>query len=190
MIPSPEQASHLPPLTLKLNRPFEYPRIFASFVCAYKSLIISNRPVYVAGFDLGVLPIGDWSIFITLSKFSSPRISSCIPGWHFALFKSLASLLYKISLTRELLPEPETPVIHVNTPSGILTSMFLRLFSEAPTTVRYCSPFLLFKGMSIFFLPLKFAPVSLFLQFLISSTDPAHTTFPPSLPAPGPISTI
>jgi len=29
-------------------------------------------------------------------------------------------------------PEPLTPVIHVITPSGILTSMFLRLFSLAP----------------------------------------------------------
>src|SRR5690625_7711596 len=57
-IPSPRHASHLPPLTLKLKRPFLYPRIFASFVSANTSRISSNTPVYVAGFDLGVRPIG------------------------------------------------------------------------------------------------------------------------------------
>ena len=35
-----------------------------------------NKPVYVAGLDLGVLPIGDWSILITLSKCSRPSILS------------------------------------------------------------------------------------------------------------------
>ena len=59
MIPSPQQFSHLPPFTLKLNLPFLYPFAFASVVAANKSLIISNTPVYVAGFDLGVLPMGD-----------------------------------------------------------------------------------------------------------------------------------
>ncbi len=67
--PSPWQVSHLPPDTLKLNLPFSYPRSFASFVPANISRIESNTPVYVAGFDLGVLPIGDWSMFITLSMF-------------------------------------------------------------------------------------------------------------------------
>gem|GEM_PF-5648273 len=58
MIPSPLQASHLPPGTLKLNLPFLYPRIFASGDSANKSLISSKTEVYVAGFDLGVFPIG------------------------------------------------------------------------------------------------------------------------------------
>jgi hypothetical protein len=49
------------------------------------SLIKSNTPVYVAGFDLGVLPIGDWSIFIILSIFSIPVISLCLPGFSFDL---------------------------------------------------------------------------------------------------------
>ena len=31
-----------------------------------------KTPVYVAGLLLGVLPIGDWSIAITLSKYSIP----------------------------------------------------------------------------------------------------------------------
>ena len=44
-IPSPEQASHRPPFTLKLNLPFWYPLALASGVDANKSLIISNTPV-------------------------------------------------------------------------------------------------------------------------------------------------
>mgnify|MGYP002508227968 CR=1 FL=1 len=43
---------------------------------------------------------------------------------------------HKISLTRELFPEPDTPVTHVITPNGISTLIFFRLFSLAPFTVR------------------------------------------------------
>ena len=70
------QASHRPPRTLKLNLPELYPRAFASCVEAKSSRMSVNTPVYVAGLDLGVRPIGDWSIFMTLSKFSIPNISS------------------------------------------------------------------------------------------------------------------
>ena len=37
-----------------------------------------------------------------------------------------------MSLTSVDLPEPLTPVTAVSTPSGMLTSMFFRLFSRAP----------------------------------------------------------
>ena len=40
-----------------------------------------------------------------------------------------------MSLTSELLPEPDTPVTQTNTPSGISTSMFLRLLCVAPRTI-------------------------------------------------------
>ena len=40
-----------------------------------------------------------------------------------------------MSTTSVLLPEPDTPVTQVNTPSGNWTVMFLRLFSAAFTTV-------------------------------------------------------
>ena len=93
IIPSPEQASHLPPLTLKLNLPFLYPLSLASEVDAKRSRIISNTPVYVAGLDLGVRPIGDWSILITLSSCSIPSIPSCFPGIHLALLRSLTRCL-------------------------------------------------------------------------------------------------
>ena len=155
MIPSPEHASHRPPFTLKLNLPFLYPFAFASGVAAKRSRIISNTPVYVAGFDRGVLPIGDWSISITLSNWSIPIISSCLPGIHLARFRSLASLLYKISLVRELFPEPDTPVMQVMIPSGIFTSIFLRLFSLAPLTVKKPVGFLRSDGTGILILPLR-----------------------------------
>jgi len=61
------QYSHLPPLTLKLNLPGLYPRIFASRVMLNSFLMTSKSPVYVAGLLRGVFPIGDWSISITLS---------------------------------------------------------------------------------------------------------------------------
>ena len=155
-IPSPWQCSHLPPETLKLNLPFEYPLSFASFVSANKSLILSNTPVYVAGFDLGVLPIGDWSMFIILPIFSIPTISLHFPGLSLDLYKSLASVLYNISFTNVLFPEPDTPVTHVNTPSGNFTSIFFKLFSQAPfTSIDNLLGFLLTFGTFICFLPLK-----------------------------------
>jgi len=57
--PSPSHASHLPPLTLKENLPGLYPLVLDSGKLVNQSLIGPNAPVYVAGFDLGVLPIGD-----------------------------------------------------------------------------------------------------------------------------------
>ena len=46
-------------------------------------------------------PIGDWSISITLSKYSSPDIDSNFPNVFFAPFSSFARFLYKISLIKE-----------------------------------------------------------------------------------------
>src|SRR5579872_1264603 len=72
--PSPLQCSHRPPFTLKLNLPGPYPLIFASGTFAQIFRISVKTPVYVAGLDRGVLPIGDWSIDMTLSRCSSPSI--------------------------------------------------------------------------------------------------------------------
>ena len=44
----------------------------------------SNSLMYVAGFERGVRPIGDWSMAISLSRCSSPSIRSCLPGVAFA----------------------------------------------------------------------------------------------------------
>src|SRR5205085_10249434 len=65
--PSPWQASHRPPFTLNENLPGLYPRSRDSGSIAYRSRIGEKTPVYVAGFDRGVRPIGDWSMSTTLS---------------------------------------------------------------------------------------------------------------------------
>ena len=63
------------------------------------SRIKSNTPVYVAGFERGVLPIGDWSILIILSIFCNPFTALHLPGFSFAPFNSFAIVLYRISFT-------------------------------------------------------------------------------------------
>ena len=63
---------HLPPFTLKENLPGLYPLDLDSGKLVNQSLIGPNAPVYVAGSDRGVLPIGDWSISIILSINSVP----------------------------------------------------------------------------------------------------------------------
>ena len=52
----------------------------ASGTCANSLRMWSNTPVYVAGFDRGVRPIGDWSMSITLSTCSHPVMRLCLPG--------------------------------------------------------------------------------------------------------------
>ena len=184
-------ASHLPPFTLKLNLLLSYPLILASFVCANTSLIESNTPTYVAGLLLGVLPIGSWLIFTTLSTFSSPLIVLYLPGLSLELYILLNNVLPSISFTSVLLPLPDTPVTQMNLPRGKSTLIFLRLFSVHPVSfILLPFPFLLLFGISIFSLPLKYLPVIDSSQFIISSTLPSHTKYPPSLPACGPISTI
>src|SRR3989344_5342404 len=72
MSPFPEQVSHLPPLTLKENLFDFHPRTRASAVSAKRSRINVHEPVYVAGFERGVRPIGDWSIKIARPRYSVP----------------------------------------------------------------------------------------------------------------------
>lgn len=98
------------------------------------SLIKSNTPVYVAGLERGVLPIGDWSIFIILSIFFNPFTPLHFPGFSFEPFSSFAIVLYNTSLTNVDFPEPDTPVTQLNTPSGNVTVIFFKLFSVAPST--------------------------------------------------------
>lgn len=120
--------------------------------------MLSNTPVYVAGLDRGVLPIGDWSILIILSIFSIPFISLHLPGFSLAPFRSLAIVLYSISFINVLFPEPDTPVTHTNWPSGIFTLISFRLFSDAFIIwIDLPLDFLLFLGMSIFFCHLSIA---------------------------------
>ena len=126
---------------------------------------------------------------MTLSNCSTPSIHLCLPGIILALFSFLARLLYKISFTRELLPEPETPVTQVIIPRGIFTSIFFRLFSAAFRIVKNPAGFLRTEGTGICSFPLKYCPVMDLGFCMISSAVPMATSCPPCSPAPGPIST-
>ena len=96
-----------------------------------------------------------------------------------------------MSFTSELLPEPETPVTQTNTPSGISTSMFLRLLCVAPRTTSLASPTGRRRaGISIRRRPERYCPVMLFGSAITWSTGPAATTCPPRTPGPGPKSTM
>ena len=75
-----------------------------------------------------------------------------------------------MSLTRVDFPEPDTPVTATNNPSGISTSISLRLFSLAPLTVnlRFGSTGRRILGISIAFRPEIYAPVMDSLLFINS----------------------
>jgi hypothetical protein len=60
---------------------------------ANHSRIGVKAPVYVAGLDRGVRPIGDWSMSMILSMCSSPSIRSCAPGASYAPFNLRATAL-------------------------------------------------------------------------------------------------
>ena len=96
-----------------------------------------------------------------------------------------------MSLTSVDLPEPLTPVTAVNTPSGIVTSMFFRLFARAPRITM--SPFRegrRARGVSMASSPRRYAPVTDVRSDSTSSAGvPWKMTRPPCSPAPGPRST-
>ena len=98
---------------------------------------------------------------------------------------------YKISLIKLLFPLPETPVIAVITPIGMLTSTFFKLFCFAPLiSMKPFSILRLFEGVSIFNFPLKYCPVMLLGSSIKFCTLPVATTSPPWTPAYGPMSTM
>src|ERR687890_715461 len=192
MVPSPEQFSQRPPLTLNENRPGPYPRTLASVVSANSVRMLLNTPVYVAGLDRGVRPIGDWSTPTTLSTWSTPLIRVCRPGTIRAPLIWLASTVYRMSLTRVDLPEPLTPVTAMNWPSGKPTVRLRRLCSRAPCTTSsrpgVCGRRV--RGVGIALRPDRYAPVGDCLLASSPCTDPLCTICPPCSPAPGPMSTI
>ena len=169
----------------------EYPLALASWVDAKSSRMSLKTPVYVAGFERGVLPMGDWSMSIILSRYSVPLISLYAPGLTLAWFSSEARARYSIIFTRDDFPLPDTPVTQLKASRGNLTSRFLRLFSEAPRISRNLPfPVLRVLGTGINCFPLRYWPVMDSSQSRISLGVPAKTIFPPWTPAPGPTSTI
>ena len=112
---------------------------------------------------------------------------SCAPGASTSKApRARASARYTMSTASVLLPEPLGPVMAHTTPSGRVTSAPRRLFSRAPRTT--ISPR---ARRGAFFRarwPLNARDVAPPERFT-SSTLPSAVTRPPSLPAPGPIST-
>ena len=189
IIPSPSQASHLPPLTLKLNLPGLYPLALASWVPANSSLIGVNIPVYVTGLDLGVLPIGLWLISITLSTSSVPSIFSKASVFRELLLRIFDKAGKSVWLIRVDFPEPETPVTLTIFPRGISKSIFLRLFPEHPKSLIFpLSSICFFFLIWILFFPKTYWEVREFFAFFRDSTFPEKHTSPPWIPAFGPMS--
>src|SRR5690554_6246689 len=145
-------------------------------------------PVWVAGFERGVRPIGLWSISTTLSSCLSPSILLCSAAFNVvALFKAVAANGIKVRLIKVDFPEPETPVIQVINPSGMVKSTLFRLLPLAPISLSSRS--LLYgvrsAGMAMERSPDKYCPV-IELGFLITSVGvPWAITCPPCTPAPG-----
>src|ERR1700729_1893780 len=132
--------------------------------------------MYVAGLDLGVRPIGDWSTEITLSSCSSPLIRLCAPARWRERCRRLAAALYSTSLTSVDFPDPDTPVTQQNTPSGTLTSTLRRLCWETPSTLTYPEGRRRRAGVSITRVPARNCPVSESATRSTSAAVPCATT--------------
>src|SRR5208282_1882896 len=103
----------------------------------------------------------------------------------------LAAAFQRMSSTRELLPEPLTPVTTVTTPSGMRTSRSLRLFCRAPRITIAGTPAAALAGLRlvgtmIAALPLRYCPVSDFAAALTFLGGPEAVIVPPNCPEPGP----
>jgi hypothetical protein len=103
--------------------------------------------------------MGDWSMWITLSTCSSPSMARYSPGRSRAPSIFWASARCRVSRTRVDFPDPETPVTHVMAPSGIVTSIPLRLLARHPR-IRSAFPFELLRraGTGISFFPERYCP--------------------------------
>ena len=99
-----------------------------------------------------------------------------------------ASAGCRIFWIKVLFPDPLAPVIETKEPSGISTSIFLRLCILAPRMVTDLEDWRRFFGISIRFLSVRYCPVIDRLTLPIAETEPSATSSPPSIPAPGPMS--
>ena len=94
-----------------------------------------------------------------------------------ARLRSRSSVFFTSSLTRLDLPLPDTPVTHTNMPSGMVTSMFFRLFARAPrTTSALPLPGRREAGTSMRLRPERYCPVMESGAAAICSGVPSATT--------------
>ena len=112
--------------------------------------------------DLGVLPMGDWSMSMTLSMPSKPVIRRCFPGRRRDRYTFCISARSSTSCTSVDFPDPLTPVTQMRSPSGNPTSIRLRLCSRAPSrrSHRPGAGLRLISGVGICRRPVRKAPVN------------------------------
>ncbi len=73
-----------------------------------------------------------------LSNCSSPAIAPCAAASSvLAPFSAVAASGYSVLLTSVDLPEPDTPVTQVNSPTGIAAVTFFRLLPFAPRSTSW-----------------------------------------------------
>src|SRR3989338_5650808 len=130
--------------------------------------------------------MGDWSTSTALSRYSKPSNALCLPGVAFDPYNRAANVLYIVSYASVDLPDPETPVMHTNRRRGISTSIFFKLFSEAPRIFNMSFPSVRrVLGIAMDFSPRKYAAVSDFLSSKICGVAPFAITSPHARPRPG-----
>ena len=117
---------------------------------------------------------------MALSTCCKPSIVECFPGNFSALCKWRCNAGERIPEISEDFPEPDTPVIEVKHPKGILTSMLLRLLCCASFISSHL-PFgmVLSDGGWIERRPERYAPVTCLLYTSPSPRD-AHESRMPS----------
>src|SRR3990167_152579 len=160
--PLPWHASQRPPLTLNEKRPGPHARARASSDIANMSRMCVHAPVYVAGFERGVRPIGDWSISIGRPRYSVPVNSFAlyVLAVRYRLSKRACRLRCNISYRNVDFPEPETPETTTNFPSGTSTFRFSMLNLFAPRIFIFPrSAVRRFSGISIRISSLKYCKV-------------------------------
>ena len=137
--------------------------------------------------------MGDWSMAISLSRCSRPSMLSWSPGLPSPPFRSRRRASTRMSLTSELLPEPDTPVTQTNTPSGISTSMFLQVvvpWRRGPPVPLPLAGAAGGGDLDLPACPTDTGPVTLSGCGDDRASGPAATTRPPRTPGPGPKSTM
>ena len=133
--------------------------------------------------------MGRWSMSMTLSRCSSPRIVSQGAGVWRAPLRRRDAVLNSVSMVRVDLPPPETPLTQTNLPSGKSAVTSFRLLPVALTTVTFLPlPLRRVSGTGMPRVPDRYWPVRLFGSAAIWSGVPWLTTVPPCTPAPGPMS--
>ena len=128
---------------------------------------------------------------ISLSRCSSPSIRSCLPGSPEPPLRSRRSASTRMSLTSELLPEPDTPVMQTSAQRNFNVDVLQVVVPRTDDLAATRSPMRRgCRGMSISVCQKETAPVWLRGWSRHLPSGPEATTSPPRTPGPGPKSTM